>query len=184
MDGTVESMSTSSHSPGPVRHDPLSAPAAAPVRRGRRSTQAGFTAVEILIVVAIILVIVSVAIPIYKTDADQARTSRAAAEIKVLEDAITLYIGNNGFMPTDLSQVGYGNFLDPWGRPYAFLNHVTNTGNGIVRTDRFNVNLNSDYDLYCAGIDGLAAQPITDPTSLDDIIRANNGAYVGPAANY
>ncbi len=140
--------------------------------------------VEILIVMSIILVIVSVAIPIYKTDADQARTSRAAAEIKVLEDAITLYIGNNGFMPADLSQIGYANFLDPWGRPYAYLNHMTNTGNGIVRLDRFNVALNADYDLYCAGIDGQAAQPITDPTSLDDIIRANNGAYVGPAANY
>ena len=41
--------------------------------------------------------------------------------------------------------------------------------------------VNSDYDLYSRGADGLTAPGLTSPTGSDDIIRAQNGMYVGIA---
>jgi general secretion pathway protein G len=47
-----------------------------------------------------------------------------------------------------------------------------------------NLPLNSDYDLFTIGPDGLSAISIDSQFSLDDVIRANNGAYFGVASEY
>ncbi|MGD9272343.1 MAG: hypothetical protein PVH08_14815, partial [Syntrophobacterales bacterium] len=44
--------------------------------------------------------------------------------------------------------------------------------------------LNSDYDLYSMGTDGMSAPALTNDVSQDDIIRADDGAYTGLAAEY
>ena len=55
---------------------------------------------------------------------------------------------------------------------------------GQARKDRFLVPLNSDYDLYSAGKDGESAPPLGAAQSRDDVVRANNGAYIGLASGY
>jgi general secretion pathway protein G len=55
---------------------------------------------------------------------------------------------------------------------------------GKVRKDRFLVPINSTYDLYSMGADGRSVGPLTAAMSRDDIIRANDGAYVGLAEGY
>lgn len=55
---------------------------------------------------------------------------------------------------------------------------------GQVRKDRFLVPLNSDYDLYSAGKDGESRPPLSASMSQDDIVRANDGAYIGLASQY
>ncbi len=55
---------------------------------------------------------------------------------------------------------------------------------GEARKDHFLVPLNSDYDLYSVGKDGESRAPLSVPVSADDVIRANDGAYIGLAANY
>jgi len=55
---------------------------------------------------------------------------------------------------------------------------------GKARKDHFLVPLNSDYDLYSVGKDGESRAPLSAPQSADDVIRANDGAYIGLAANY
>jgi len=55
---------------------------------------------------------------------------------------------------------------------------------GQARKDHFLVPLNSDYDLYSVGKDGESRAPLSAPQSADDVIRANDGAYIGLAANY
>jgi general secretion pathway protein G len=55
---------------------------------------------------------------------------------------------------------------------------------GEARKDYFLVPLNSEYDLYSVGKDGESRPPLSVPVSADDVIRANDGAYVGLAANY
>jgi general secretion pathway protein G len=57
-------------------------------------------------------------------------------------------------------------------------------GNGKKRKDRNLVPLNSDYDLYSQGPDGNSVSPLTAAASQDDIIRANNGGFVGKAEDY
>jgi len=157
----------------------------APHRKCRRQKHAhGFTVVELLIVIAILLTIASMAIPNLLAAIDMARVARAVSEIHTLEDAITDYLVINGQFPDTLADVGYGGYLDPWGNPYEYLNHATMKGNGKARKDRFLVPLNSDYDLYSVGKDGLSVSPITAKASQDDIIRASDGSYDGLASQF
>ena len=44
--------------------------------------------------------------------------------------------------------------------------------------------LNSDFDLYSMGPDGQTATPLTAKASRDDIVRANNGGFIGVASDY
>jgi general secretion pathway protein G len=55
---------------------------------------------------------------------------------------------------------------------------------GIARKDRFLVPINSTYDLYSVGADGKSTGPLTASISHDDVIRANDGGYVGLASGY
>jgi general secretion pathway protein G len=150
---------------------------------GRRPSQ-GFTILELLIVVAILLTISAIAVPNLMAALDQARIARAVGDIHTIEDGIVLYQTIYGVLPDDLSQIGDGNLVDPWNNPYQYLNHSTMKGNGKARKDRFLVPLNSDYDLYSMGKDGRSVPPIRAKSSLDDIIRASNGSFVGLAANF
>jgi general secretion pathway protein G len=53
-----------------------------------------------------------------------------------------------------------------------------------MRKDRFLVPINSDYDLYSMGKDGKSSSPLTSKNGRDDIIRANDGAFIGLASDY
>jgi general secretion pathway protein G len=52
------------------------------------------------------------------------------------------------------------------------------------RKDRFGVVLNTDFDLYSMGKDRQSTDSLSTPNSHDDILRANDGAYVGLASNF
>jgi general secretion pathway protein G len=150
----------------------------------RNNESRGFTLVEILIVVAVIVTISAIAIPHLLAALDQAKNARAVADINTIETDILWYESVNGQLPDDLSESGDGAILDPWNHPYQYLNHATGRGNGKLRKDRFLVPLNSDYDLYSLGADGKSAAPITASASKDDLIRASNGAYIGLASQF
>lgn len=153
-------------------------------RRNRRVEARGFTMVELVVTLAIILTIAAMAIPNLVSAIELAKVGRAVADITTLEDEVALYQSIYGVLPDDLSQVGYGGFLDPWKNPYEYLNHATMKGNGTARKDRFLVPLNSDYDLYSDGEDGQSTSPITAKPSQDDVIRAADGSYIGLAADF
>lgn len=59
-----------------------------------------------------------------------------------------------------------------------------NADKGKPRKDRFLHPINSDYDLYSMGKDGESVEPLTAKKSLDDVIRANDGSFVGLAADF
>lgn len=52
-------------------------------------------------------------------------------------------------------------------------------GNQQPRKDRFLRPINTFYDLYSIGRDGQTVEPLTAGPSQDDVIRANDGAFVG-----
>lgn len=52
------------------------------------------------------------------------------------------------------------------------------------RKDRFLVPINSDFDLYSMGKDRETVAPLTAKKSHDDIVRANDGAFVGLASEF
>ncbi len=63
-------------------------------------------------------------------------------------------------------------------------NQVPPQVQGLMRRDRNMVPINSRFDLYSKGKDGESHPPLTTKASWDDIIRANDGSFVGLAANY
>ena len=144
----------------------------------------GFSLTELLIVLGIIMVIAGIATPNLVAAIDQARIARAVGDINAIEIDITEYQITNATYPNTLADVGRSAMLDPWGSPYQYFNHLTSTGNGILRKDQFLIAVNTDYDLYSMGKDGQTATSITSGTGRDDVIRGTNGGYVGPALSY
>jgi general secretion pathway protein G len=150
----------------------------------RRFRHAGFSLVELMLAVGIAATLAAVAVPSYSRYQDRARIAQAKSDIKIIELAIERFKPLNVRLPLDLAEIGYADMRDPWGAPYQFLNFDTVHGKGQMRKDRNLVPINSDYDLYSMGKDGRSVPPLTAAHSHDDIVRANNGSYVGLAKDY
>ncbi|MGD8570685.1 MAG: prepilin-type cleavage/methylation domain-containing protein, partial [Gammaproteobacteria bacterium] len=93
------------------------------------------------------------------------------------------YVTHNRF-PADLSEIGQQNRRDPWGNPYYYTNVSTANNKSAARKDKNLTPVNSDFDLYSAGKDKQTRQPFTAAVSQDDIVRCNNGSYIGLATDY
>ncbi len=152
--------------------------------KGQRERGGGFTLVELLVVIAIVGTLAGIAVPVYKDQIRKARIVRAIAEIRMLEKEIALYEIDIKDWPPTLNDIGRGNFPDPWGNSYQYVNFATVQGAGKKRRDRFLVPLNTYYDLYSMGKDGESKSEINNKLSLDDIIRANDGTFIGLASEY
>ena len=57
-------------------------------------------------------------------------------------------------------------------------------GGGAPRTDDAAAPINTDYDLLSSGDDGETATALTDTSSQDDIVRGNDGNYLGRVSEY
>jgi general secretion pathway protein G len=144
----------------------------------------GFTLIELVVVIAILLTIAAIAIPSYLAAVDQAKIARAVGDIRTIGNAVLAYELINQRYPNTLDQTDYGTTLDPWGHPYQYLNFANTKGKGKMRKDRFLVPINSFFDLYSMGKDGQSVSPLTAGVSKDDIIWANDGAFIGRASDY
>jgi general secretion pathway protein G len=144
----------------------------------------GFTLLELCVVIGIVSTLSAIAIPSYQGYIEKARITKAIAEIRILDKEIFAYEMSNNKCPDTLNDIGRGKLKDPWNHPYQYLNFANISGKGNMRKDRFLVPLNIDYDLYSMGKDGLSEPPLTAKASHDDIIRANNGNFVGKASEY
>jgi general secretion pathway protein G len=126
-------------------------------------------------------ILAAVAIPVYVGYQTRARIGAAIGDLEEISLRIDSYIGDNDIGPPSLAEVRRENNLDPWGHPYQYLNIKTAHGHGHMRKDRFLVPINTYYDLYSMGPDGQSQPPLTARVSRDDVIRANDGQYFGPA---
>ena len=145
----------------------------------------GFTLIEIMIVIAIIGCLSAIAVPNYLKYKNNARVAASVADVRIIEKQISLYVFDNvGQLPNNLSVLpNIGTLNDPWGNPYQYL--LINGANppGLRRNMSDNP-VNTDYDLYSMGEDGRTQAPFTAALGRDDIVRANDGGYVGLASNY
>lgn len=148
-------------------------------RRGR-----GLTLLEVLLAVAIIGVLAAIAVPNYSAYVERGQVTQAMPDIRLIENTIGRFsFLNNGQFPDSLAQIGV-TAVDPWGNAYQYLNVMTTPNRGPVRKDRSLNPINTDYDLYSMGPDGLSVPPLTARASRDDIVRGRNGQFVGPAEDF
>ncbi len=126
----------------------------------RTPGEAGFTLIEVIVVVLILGLLASIVVPRIVGRTDVAKRTAAAVTIRQLENALKLYRADNGFYPTTdqglealvtkpttsplplrYSSDGYLDKVpkDPWGNDYIYLSP------GIH---------NRDYDIESYGADG------------------------------
>ena len=149
-----------------------------PDRRAR-----GFTLIELLLAVMLVGLLAVVALPFYKSYQDKLRVHQAALDIVAMSTAVSGYWIDTRTYPASLADVGLAGRLDPWGHPYVYYNIDAN-GKGGARKDHALNPLNTDFDLYSSGADGQSKPQITQKESLDDVLRASNGSYVGLASDF
>ena len=143
----------------------------------------GFTLIEVMVVVAIISILLGIAIPAYQSYLKKAKIAVCIADIRTIEETIIVYVVEKGSYPDTLGDVGLGGMKDPWGNAYCYLK-IFSTSKGRARKDHFMVPINTDFDLYSMGPDGSSVSPLTAKSSRDDIVRANDGSFIGEASNY
>ncbi len=161
---------------------------------GRKDWCRGFTLIELLIVIAMIATLTAIGIPVYATALDHAQVTKAITDIRTFEKEIAFYHLFNGRPPDTLAAIGRANWRDPYGNPYEYLSYATaakddkwggtEQGTAKPRKDSFLEPLNSDYDLYSNGRDGLSKESLTDAESWDDIVRAVDGGFIGLASEF
>ena len=143
--------------------------------------------IEVMIVIAITGILGSIAIPNFIKYREKARIEVAIMEMRFIEKEIVNFSIDNDRIPEDLSEIGMDKVLDPWGRPYNYLRlqgGTTKGKKGKARKDHSLVPINSDFDLYSVGRNGKSTPALTSVWSQDDLVRANNGGYIGLVSNY
>jgi general secretion pathway protein G len=127
--------------------------------RRRVVNDRGFTLIEIMVVVVILGILAAFVVPKLLDRPDEARLTKAVADIKGLEQSLGLFKLDNGFYPSteqglqalvskpDIGRIPSkfpdGGYLkkvpaDPWGTPYAYLSP----------------GVHGDFDLTSYGADG------------------------------
>ena len=144
----------------------------------------GYSLIELLVVIVLLVALMGAGIPLYTTYIEKARMTRAAEALSTLQKEIQMYKLSKNVLPNRLSDMRDADLVDPYGRPYQYHSFTNANEKKERRTDRFMVPLNTEYDLYSMGRDGKSELPLTAKESHDDIIRANDGLYIGPASEY
>ena len=161
-----------------LRHRYLSAP--------RRNRGLGYTLLELMFAVAVVGLLAAIAVPSYARIIEQQKIQQGERDLRLLGLRIENYRTAHGVAPDSLNQLNMKLPKDPWGRDYQYLNFSANIPGiaGMIRKDHNLHPLNSEFDLYSVGADGVSQPPLTAQVSRDDIVWARDGDFVGLAADY
>ncbi len=159
------------------------------LKRLNITSQKAMTLIELMLVIAVLGVIVTIAIPSYQNYIDKTNNALAVSQIVTIQSVIERYYLQNQRYPDKLDDIAGSlpdNGVDPWGNNYIYLNIADDwpQSRGPSRKDR-NINpINTQYDIYSMGKDGQTQKQVSQKPSLDDIILARDGRFIGLAADF
>lgn len=141
---------------------------------------------DLMLAVIIASLLAAVAIPAYDQLVERARVAQAVTDLDAMAVEIDSFKRqNNNCLPNSLAELSMDIPVDPWGRTYQYRKvEFSRPGLNNYRRDGRLTTLNSDFDLYSMGADGASRKPLSARASRDDIVRANNGAFIGLAEDY
>ena len=149
----------------------------------RCARRAGFTLIELLLALVILGVLAAIALPSYNQYLYRAKVAQAVNDIAAMNLQLRNYLTENHVAAPDMSAIGAAGKLDPWGNAYLYANLAV-VGIGGARKDKNLVPINTDFDLYSKGKDGVSKLPLTTKDARDDVILANDGKFIGLASDY
>ncbi|MDR7434486.1 MAG: prepilin-type N-terminal cleavage/methylation domain-containing protein [Armatimonadota bacterium] len=97
-------------------------------KRRRRKGEQGFTLIELIVVVSIILILAALIAPNLVDIEDRARRNAVIADAKALKIAFDLYFDDNKQYPPDATIANYGGLLNTLS-PYVTLQPTENDAN-------------------------------------------------------
>ena len=118
----------------------------------------GFTLIEIMVVVIIIGLLAAFIVPRVMNQVDNAKVTKAKADIQALESALTMYRMDNSRYPTTdaglqaLVQKPTDPAIKNWKGPY--LDHISKDPWGNAYQYAYPGTHGKEYDLFSMGADG------------------------------
>ncbi|MEJ2632674.1 MAG: prepilin-type N-terminal cleavage/methylation domain-containing protein [Acidihalobacter sp.] len=152
----------------------------------KHSSDRGFTLIELVIALVVAAALAAIAVPAYQQHREHLKVNQAKMTISMLAADLTRYYRTHNTYPATLAGLGIFIPLDPWGNVYNYVPiDVRNPPKvGKILKDKSMHPVNSDFDLYSMGEDGKTTTQLASYNSQDDVIRAGNGSYIGPASGY
>ena len=146
----------------------------------------GMGLIDLVVALVVFSLFVALAVPAYTGMVNRGRIAGAIGDVGSIAVAIERFaVNNDDRLPATLDELPFEIPKDPWGNDYRYFNiRAAGPGNGPFRKDGALNPINSDFDLYSMGADGDSAGPLSAKKSRDDIVRANNGAFIGLGEDY
>jgi general secretion pathway protein G len=152
-----------------------------------RVRSGGFTVLELVTAAAVGALLLSIAVPTYRSRVEHLKINQAMSDLTLIAGAIERYrTAHDLQLPLALTDMSGLPTKDPWGRGYEYLSFSTPIPNikFLIRKDHNLHPLNSAFDLYSKGADGSTAAPLTAKASQDDVVWARDGSFVGLASDF